>query len=38
VSATDLEIPADITESLRDSRSVADGDRPPSALPSSDAD
>jgi DNA recombination protein RmuC len=38
VSATDLEIPADITESLRDSRSVADGDRPPAALPSSDAD
>jgi DNA recombination protein RmuC len=38
VSATDLEIPADITESLRDSRSVADGERPPAALPSSDAD
>jgi ERCC4-type nuclease len=38
VSATNLEVPADVTEALRDSRSISDDAPSPGALPSGETD
>lgn len=38
VSATNLEVPADVTEALRDSRSISEGSTSPGALPSGETD
>lgn len=38
VSATNLEVPADVTEALRDSRSISDDSTSPGALPSGETD